>query len=705
FVSADNMVYTTFNRSDWEYSKNNGVITLTFKQAIKLRYLKIHVKIDDRDQLFQPVDKATFLNELAKTVQVYQEVTGRTEEYQYDAAGNRMLLKVTLSQTNQYNSRYYPNSDRLMTDGKYAFAYDAAGNLIQKGNKFTISGNTVSFTTKGTGVEYWEYSYDLLNRLIKVTKNGTIASEYQYDPTGLRVVKKAKGQTTHYVFEGTEPIFEKNITTNKVKSYIYAFGKHLARVDGKIGDSSAKKYFYHTDQLGSVKAITDQNGQIVKKNDYYAFGSQFNQEGSLDETHGFTGKEYDADIDLYYYNARWYDPELGRFISEDPARDPNNPNLYSYCGNNPTCRIDSDGQIWWLVGAALGALNAALNGGDSTDIFCGALIGLVSAGVGTAVSAVVGTIGSGLWGTVITGAVTGGLTGGIMSALTGGDFWDGFTTGVLSGAVAAYLNTQFRDFARKGWFCAGIRRGAFGYVNSLISGGGTLQDFAYGFIDGVADYGRQSYEASKQRNSVSSIDIENFGRDTLREAQIELEWQRALIELGIYVDAVVYELDPERLYEIEKEVYYDPQYNKDSKGTYCNRYAEKVFRLYTGSSELLRKDGLAKNCYEIYKTVSASNNWNQVSDGLKAQQLANKGYFVIAISTKAENPSTIFEHVAVIAPGLSTKEVVKRYGYYCPAIAQQGRTKILYGVDKYGTMNYGWRLQDNPSITFWSYNP
>ncbi|HEY8463990.1 MAG TPA: hypothetical protein VIM29_08215, partial [Bacillota bacterium] len=191
YASNDNMVYTPINRSSWEYSKNQGVITLTLKQATKIQYLKIHVKIDDRDKFFQPVDKATFLNELAKTVQVYQEVTGRTEEYQYDAAGNRTVLKVTLSSTNQYNSKYYANSDRLMTDGRYAFAYDAAGNLVKKGNKYTISGNTVTFTTSGTGVEYWEYTYDLLNRLIKVTKNGTIASEYQYDPTGLRVVKKA----------------------------------------------------------------------------------------------------------------------------------------------------------------------------------------------------------------------------------------------------------------------------------------------------------------------------------------------------------------------------------------------------------------------------------------------------------------------------------------------------------------------------------
>jgi RHS repeat-associated protein len=67
-----------------------------------------------------------------------------------------------------------------------------------------------------------------------------------------------------------------------------------------------------------------------------AFGTQYGKEvdGDFDEEHGFTGKEYDPDTGLYYYNARWYDADLGRFISEDTAADPNNPNLYSYCGNN-----------------------------------------------------------------------------------------------------------------------------------------------------------------------------------------------------------------------------------------------------------------------------------------------------------------------------------------------------------------------------------
>ena len=159
------------------------------------------------------------------------------------------------------------------------------------------------------------------------------------------MVKKAKGETTHYVFEGTEPIFEKRISTGKMKSFVYALGKHLARVDGAIGDTQAKKYWYVTDHLGSIRAVTDKDGKKVWSADYLAFGTQYGKDSDTDfeELHSFTGKEYDPDTGLYYYNARWYDSELGRFISEDPAGDPNNPNLYSYTGNNPLRFIDPAG--------------------------------------------------------------------------------------------------------------------------------------------------------------------------------------------------------------------------------------------------------------------------------------------------------------------------------------------------------------------------
>jgi RHS repeat-associated protein len=348
YTSNDNLSYTVISRSDWDCVKDShGVISITLNQAKSMRYLKIHVWFDDRDSILVPRNRAVFLNELAQMLRVYQEAESRTEEYQYDKAGNRSLTKITLVQADSYTSLYYSNSDRLKTDGKNAYCYDAAGNLVKKGNKFTIAGDNVTFTMTGEGVEYWTYKYDLLNRLTEVRKNGTIVGEYGYDPEGLRVVKRAHGETIHYVFQGTEPIYTKNVTTGKVKSYVYAGTKLFARVDGVIGDTTAKKYWYHSDQVGSVKAVTNQAGAVVWNADYLPFGQQY-MKNKLDSDFeeddlGFTGKGYDSDVELYYFNARWYDADTGRFISEDPVGDPSNPNLYSYGRNNPLSFIDPTG--------------------------------------------------------------------------------------------------------------------------------------------------------------------------------------------------------------------------------------------------------------------------------------------------------------------------------------------------------------------------
>jgi RHS repeat-associated protein len=270
------------------------------------------------------------------------------EDYSYDAAGNRFKLTVVTSvRSTESISEYYANSNYLKTDGKYAFTYDNAGNLVGKCNKYTIDGDNVTFNTTAEGVEYWQYRYDLMNRLVAVKRNGPVIAEYAYDPNGLRVVKRANGETIHYVFEGTEPLFKKWITSGKIRSYVYAAGKHLARVDGEIGNSEAPVYYYHNDHLGNVKAVTDIHGTMVWSADYTAFGNRFkiNAIDGFEQEFGQTGKEYDPDVELYYFNARWYDPELGRFISEDPAKD--GSNWYIYCGNNPLVFIDPTGLDFW----------------------------------------------------------------------------------------------------------------------------------------------------------------------------------------------------------------------------------------------------------------------------------------------------------------------------------------------------------------------
>lgn len=328
-----------------------------------------------------------------------------------------------------------------------------------------------------------------------------MVTEYAYDPEGFRVVKKAKGETIHYVFQGMEPIFEKNITTGKVKSYVYAFGKHLARVDGRIGDTGAKKYWYVTDHLGSVRVVTDKDGKKVWSADYLAFGKQYTKDGDFEELHSFTGKEYDPDIGLYYFNARWYDPDLGRFISEDPVADSNNPNLYSYCGNNPVMRVDPTGKIWWWVFPLLSGLDAYLCGGDFMQGFV----------MGAFTGALGGTVGSVLqntaWGAALAkysgigfSAMSGAIGGGITGELFGEGFGKGAVYGAVGGVISYGVDTRFGEYASKSTFNKLIINGLKGGLNGLARGGDFIEGFGYGFAYGLVDFSDSSEVESGEPN-------------------------------------------------------------------------------------------------------------------------------------------------------------------------------------------------------------
>jgi RHS repeat-associated protein len=460
YTSEDNCYFTLISRTDWEYQKgSDGVITLTLKEPVKFRYIKVHSLYNDTVD-GNPVDKATFLNDLAKMIRMYEVTEGtKITQYQYTKGGNRSLKSVKLVDSKKTNYFYYPDSDRLLTDEEYAYIYDLAGNMVEKGNKFDVTNGQVTFVAKtGEGVLYWKYEYDLMNRLINVYKNGTKVVEYGYNPDGLRVVKRAaNGETTHYVFEGTEPIFEKQINSGKVKSYVYALGKHLVRVDGFIGDTTAKVYYYHTDQTGSIQKITDSQGIVVWDSDYSAFGSQFNQSGSIEEFHSFTGKELDADTGLYYFNSRWYDSELGRFISEDPAQD--GLNWYIYCRNNPTKYVDPTGEFIWTATLGLGAgildslcsgiyaaftggdVGAAMAGGFTSGFITGAAVGFCIDTGGTGAAIFAAGAAGGFVGGYLGSALEQGMSNGIEGIDPSKTFYDGVfnaVTTVLPGSKGVY---------------------------------------------------------------------------------------------------------------------------------------------------------------------------------------------------------------------------------------------------------------------------
>ena len=114
-----------------------------------------------------------------------------------------------------------------------------------------------------------------------------------------------------------------------------------------------KVYYYHYDGLGSVTSLTDKNQKIVESYSYDSFGNFKRQGNKVKNSFTYTGREFDKETGLYYYRNRYYDPTIGRFITQDPMGMVDGPNPYTYVGNNPVNFIDpwgwskEKGIPWW----------------------------------------------------------------------------------------------------------------------------------------------------------------------------------------------------------------------------------------------------------------------------------------------------------------------------------------------------------------------
>ena len=118
--------------------------------------------------------------------------------------------------------------------------------------------------------------------------------------------------------------------------------------------AEAEFYYYHQDHLGGSSVITDEDGEIVAEYEYYPYGEGFSETGELENFYKFTDQEEDSETGLYYYGARYYDPEVASFYSQDPAvyderlfemlSDPQMLNSYAYVRNNPVKYVDPSGE-------------------------------------------------------------------------------------------------------------------------------------------------------------------------------------------------------------------------------------------------------------------------------------------------------------------------------------------------------------------------
>lgn len=297
---------------------------------------------------------------ICTTVTTKGASTYQNLRYSYDAGGNITAITDNLNAANNQTFTY-DGIDRLVTAqatvyGTISYTYDEVGNMLSNSQvgsyTYPTSGPTSvrphAVTTAGANSYVYDkngnmtsgagrtISYDPSNRPTTITASSQTTT-LLYDGDGGRVKKTVAGVTTTYIGK----LYE--CTAAACSKYIFAGSARIAINQTASGTT----FYYHTDHLGSSSVITDQAGTKVQDLAYYPFGQTRLNSGSANVKHKYTGQELDDSTGLYFYNARYYDPILARFIQADTVVpspfDPQTVNRYSYVQNNPLVYTDPTG--------------------------------------------------------------------------------------------------------------------------------------------------------------------------------------------------------------------------------------------------------------------------------------------------------------------------------------------------------------------------
>ena len=176
---------------------------------------------------------------------------------------------------------------------------------------------------------------------------------------GLRRTKTVNGETTTHVYDGQELMVD--IGKSVYEADVYVRGTGLISSRAFYNGMTSDVTYYLQNAHGDVVNLTSETGDKTKTYRYDAFGVEKNSDENDENPFRFSGEYFDKETGTIYLRARYYDPEIGRFISRDTvtgtANDPLSLNLYTYCRNNPIPLNDPDGHFWGLVAkAAIGAV-------------------------------------------------------------------------------------------------------------------------------------------------------------------------------------------------------------------------------------------------------------------------------------------------------------------------------------------------------------
>jgi RHS repeat-associated protein len=268
----------------------------------------------------QGIETTSYEYDLMGRLSKVKQPDKTTVTYEYDSIGNRTAM-ADASGITRYE---YDAQGRLAKAGETAFAYDSAGNLISRKDK----NNTVT------------YQYDDESRLLEV-KSGKNKTRYTYDGEGNRARRETNGRVTNYITE----------TVMGMPQVIAEYGadgntSHYLLGQSRIGrrDPNGDTVYFLEDNLGSTRYVVDASGKIVSRYSYSTFGVPKLVEGKPEVEASYTGESWDADSQLLYLRARYYDPEIGRFLSPDPNPgspvSPESYNQFVYASNDPVNHRD-----------------------------------------------------------------------------------------------------------------------------------------------------------------------------------------------------------------------------------------------------------------------------------------------------------------------------------------------------------------------------
>jgi RHS repeat-associated protein len=306
--------------------------------------------------------------------------------YTYDANGNRLTQVETNGSGPETTSYTYDALNRLETvtypDGSSAaYSYDAVGNRVREVSRDSVgaivSDKTASFDSinrltsladavdpSGSATLTWDrngnllskatpagtesYGYDAADHLVETRSGSSITARFAFDPFGRRHLKVGT-DSRQYLYDETSTLHELDSDDLEVAKYEYGGDRLLSFVR-----RDEARRFYHLDGLGSPAALSDSGGSVVARYHLDAWGRyRVPSELSLSANRfGFTGYLFDQETDLYYAKARFYDPELGRFTTQDSVLgevdEPPSLNRYAYAYARPTVMIDPTGHIAFL---------------------------------------------------------------------------------------------------------------------------------------------------------------------------------------------------------------------------------------------------------------------------------------------------------------------------------------------------------------------